>query len=85
MCSSDLEKLGYGAWARRLELEPLLQFLDRVDGYQKTLESYPSRDNSILFQCVDELIERAARGETRPVRLDVDAPGKFEIDVLASA
>ncbi len=74
-----LEQLGYGAWARRLELEPLQQFLERVDVYQDTLQSYPSRDNSILFACVDELIERVARGEERPVRLDADAPGKFEI------
>ncbi len=80
-----LEKLGYGAWSRKLELAPLLQFLDRVDDYQHALESYPSRDNSILFQCVDELIERVANGEKRPVRLDVDAPGKFEIEQSLSA
>jgi uncharacterized protein (TIGR00661 family) len=80
-----LEKLGYGAWARRLELEPLSQFLDRVDDYQKTLESYPSRDNSVLFQCVDELIERVARGESRPIRLDTEAPGKYELEQSASA
>ena len=74
-----LEQLGYGAWARRLELEPLQQFLERVDIYQDTLQSYPSRDNSILFACVDELVERVARGEERPVRLDADAPGKYEV------
>jgi uncharacterized protein (TIGR00661 family) len=75
-----LEKLGYGAWARKLELEPLQQFLERVDVYQDTLQSYPSRDNSVLFACVDELVERARRGEDRPVRLDADAPGKFSSD-----
>ena len=75
-----LQQLGYGAWARKLELEPLLEFLDRVDTYQENLQSYPSRDNSILFACVDELIERVARGEERPVRLEADAPGKFEND-----
>jgi uncharacterized protein (TIGR00661 family) len=75
-----LEKLGYGAWARKLELEPLLHFLDKVDTYQEQLESYPARDNSILFACVDELVERVARGEDRPVRLDVEAPGKYEDD-----
>ncbi len=75
-----MEKLGYGAWARKLELEPLLQFLDKVDIYQETLQSYPSRDNSILFACVDELVERVANGEERPVRLDADAPGKYEDD-----
>lgn len=75
-----LEKLGYGAWARKLELEPLLAFLDRVDAYQHQLESYPSRDNSTLFTCVDELITRAAAGEERPVRLQADAPGKYQDD-----
>ncbi len=74
-----LEKLGYGAWARQLELEPIQQFLERVDVYQDHLQSYPSRDNSILFACVDELIERVARGEPRPLRLDAEAPGKFPI------
>src|SRR3954451_3411779 len=73
-----LEKLGYGAWARKLELEPLLHFLDKVDTYQETLLGYPSRDNSILFECVDELLKRAANAEARPVRLDADAPGKYE-------
>ncbi|HEX3852054.1 MAG TPA: hypothetical protein VHW01_13875, partial [Polyangiaceae bacterium] len=68
-------------WARKLELEPLQQFLGRVDVYQDTLQSYPSRDNSILFACVDELVERVARGEARPVRLDADAPGKFTAEV----
>jgi uncharacterized protein (TIGR00661 family) len=75
-----LEKLGYGAWARKLELEPLLQFLDKVDVYQETLQSYPSRDNSILFTCVDELIERVRHGQDRPVVLDAEAPGKYQRD-----
>lgn len=75
-----LEKLGYGAWARRLELEPLLQFLDKVDVYQETLQGYPSRDNSILFACVDELLQRVERGESRPVVLDAEAPGKYVLD-----
>jgi uncharacterized protein (TIGR00661 family) len=72
-----LEKLGYGAWARSLEFEPLLGFLNETDGYQHTLEGYPSRDNSILFECVDELVQRATAGEKRPVRLDSEAPGKY--------
>jgi len=75
-----LEQLGYGAWARRLDLEPLLQFLDKVDVYQETLQSYPSRDNSILFNCVDELVQRVERGESRPVILDAEAPGKYSLD-----
>jgi hypothetical protein len=75
-----LSRLGYGDWARRLELEPLLQFLDKVDVYQETLQSYPSRDNSMLFACVDELIQRALRGESRPVVLDAEAPGKYSED-----
>ena len=72
-----LQELGYGTWARKLDIEPLLQFLDKVDVYQETLQSYPSRDNSILFSCVDELLHRVADGEKRPVRLDAAAPGKF--------
>ena len=75
-----LQKLGYGAWARKLEVEPLLQFLDKVDVFQNTLHSYPSTDNSVLFACVDELVQRAANGEERPVRLTADAPGKYVED-----
>lgn len=75
-----LEQLGYGAWARKLEREPLLAFLENVDRYQETLLSYQPSDNSVLFSCVDELIEKVAHQQPRPVCLDAPAPGKFSAD-----
>jgi hypothetical protein len=34
----------------------------------------------MLFEVVDELLARAARGESAPERLDAPAMGKFEAD-----
>jgi uncharacterized protein (TIGR00661 family) len=72
-----LAHLGYGAWAPSLDLDVMSDFLARVDDYAHALESYERYDNSILFHCVDELIERRARGERRPERLDSPAMGKW--------
>jgi len=78
-----LEQLGYGAWANKLDHDALVSFLDRVDVHQAALESYPSRDNSSLFACVDELLARAQQGESRPVSLTADAPGKWQSEAAA--
>ncbi|HEY4156656.1 MAG TPA: glycosyltransferase family protein [Polyangiaceae bacterium] len=75
-----LEQLGYGAWARRLDIETLSDFLARTDRFQNALQGYLPRDNGILFACVDELVARVARGEERPVRLEAEAMGKLRKD-----
>lgn len=72
-----LQHLGYGMWARELDLDLIEQFVERSDEFAHSLESYERRDNSMLFNCLDELIERRAAGEKRPVRLDTDAMGKY--------
>jgi uncharacterized protein (TIGR00661 family) len=73
-----LELLNYGAWARRLELDVIERFLGRLESYTESLAGYQRRDNSMLFECLDELVTRRARGDHRPVRLDAPALGKYE-------
>jgi uncharacterized protein (TIGR00661 family) len=72
-----LQELGYGAWAPRFEQDKLADFLGRVDEYQHVLESYVPRDNSMLFECLDELILHAGAGEERRLVLDAPALGKW--------
>lgn len=73
-----LEQLSYGAWAKRLDADVITAFLERVDVYAEALRRYERRDNGMLFQCLDELIELRARGEERPVRLESPAMRKYE-------
>jgi len=58
-----LERMGYGAHARRLDLQAMDSFLRSTDDIAQKLESYRREDNSLLFACLDELIERCARRE----------------------
>lgn len=62
-----LAKLGYGAWAPRLDDTSVRGFLDRVDEYAAGVAMYAPRNNSVLFGCVDELVDRAQR-KAKPSR-----------------
>ncbi len=73
-----LAHLGYGNWARSLDGDAIDRFMGRVDDYAQTLEVYQRRDNTMLFGCVDELIERWGRGQKRPKVLEAPAMGKWE-------
>ena len=73
-----LEKLGYGMCADTLDGDAIARFLDNSEAYGQALASYPSQDNTMTLQCLDELLERAGRGEGRPARLDCPAMGKWE-------
>jgi hypothetical protein len=53
------------------------RFLENVPRYESTLSALPKFDNSMLFACLDELLERRARGEKRPITLDSPALGKW--------
>jgi uncharacterized protein (TIGR00661 family) len=75
-----IEALGYGSWTKRLDLEQVSAFLERTPEYVKALEGRPRADNSILFGCLDETIDRISRGERRPRRLESPAPMKWEGD-----
>jgi uncharacterized protein (TIGR00661 family) len=58
-----LAKLGYGAWAPRLDEAGIRAFLSRLNEYEAGVARYVPRDDSLLFDCVDELIDRVARDE----------------------
>ncbi|MGE0324223.1 MAG: glycosyltransferase family protein [Polyangiaceae bacterium] len=74
-----LAHLGYGTWSPTLEVEKIQHFIENSATYAKALESYPRQeDNRMLFRLVDELIERRARGESRPVRLDSPSMGAYD-------
>jgi hypothetical protein len=62
--------MGYGAWSDSFEPGVVELFLSGLPSYEEQLQRYVPRDNSMLERCVDELIERVARGEERPDRLD---------------
>ncbi|MBX3184548.1 MAG: teichoic acid biosynthesis protein [Polyangiaceae bacterium] len=80
-----LKELGYGDWARELDLARVEDFLEETDAHAQALESYPRQDNSQLFRLVDELIERRARGEARPVRLESPSMGSYGAAPAAEA
>ncbi len=58
-------------------------FLERAGRHAQALEGYRSRDNATTFACLDELLARVARGESRPDRLDTPAMGSWPGDDAA--
>lgn len=75
-----LEHLGYGAWARAFSEDAITEFLEQSDVYEQNLTKFERHGNELLFECLSELIDRMARGEKRPVRLDARAMGKWQPD-----
>jgi uncharacterized protein (TIGR00661 family) len=73
-----LEHLGYGAWARKLGRDAIEVFLARTDEFSAALSSYERRDNSMLFDCLDELLSRVERSRKRPKRLESRTMGAYE-------
>jgi uncharacterized protein (TIGR00661 family) len=72
-----LEKLGYGARAEELDRGTIERFLADTDRHTRALEGYRPHDNAMALACVDEIVERVARGDGPPVRLRSPAMGKF--------
>ena len=50
-------------------------FLARLDEFASVVATYVPRDDSVLFRCVDELVDAVARGE-KPPREPMWAPGR---------
>ncbi len=73
-----LHWLGYGDWAEEPEPDRLISFLASTDDHAQALERYPRQDNSMTLRCVDELIDRAANGESRPASLASPGMGRWE-------
>jgi uncharacterized protein (TIGR00661 family) len=72
-----LQELGFGAYAAELDRDNIQRFLEQLEGYAARLASRPRHDNSMLFRCLDELVDRVARGEDRAVRLESPSLGGF--------
>jgi uncharacterized protein (TIGR00661 family) len=72
-----LQHLSYGERAQRFTREAIERFLVNVPRYEGVLAALPKHDNSMLFACLDELLERCRRGEKRPITLDSQALGKW--------
>jgi uncharacterized protein (TIGR00661 family) len=75
-----LEALGYGRWSRHFDAEPIAAFLTRTDDFAAALARLGRPGNAMLFACVDELLDRIARGEDRSATLESPAMGKWEGD-----
>ncbi|MFH1808377.1 MAG: glycosyltransferase family protein [Pseudomonadota bacterium] len=73
-----LKKLGYGTWARSLELDTLAAFIESSDRYSGMLQQYLPRDNGMLFGCVDELLHLAQLDEPKPAKLEADNLGTYD-------
>ncbi|HEV8245709.1 MAG TPA: glycosyltransferase family protein [Polyangiaceae bacterium] len=73
-----LAQLGYGTWAKRFDARQIAKFLERSTEYEQNLSTFVHQGNDVLFACLDELLARVARGEPRPLRLDAEAPGKWQ-------
>lgn len=75
-----LSELGFGACGRELDEQLLSRFLDRLNEYSARLSERPPHDESMLFNCLDELLTRITHGKVRPVALHSPALGKWEKD-----
>jgi uncharacterized protein (TIGR00661 family) len=73
-----LEQLGYGAWTRKLGEKAVRSFLERTDEFSECLSQYKRQDNGMLFDCLDELIQRVSKNKKRPVRLDARSMGSYD-------
>lgn len=51
-----LKSLGYGDFTHDLTAEQLRSFLDKLENYRAKLADYPYRDNSAIFQKLEETI-----------------------------
>ncbi|MBN2194295.1 MAG: teichoic acid biosynthesis protein [Polyangiaceae bacterium] len=72
-----LAYLGYGGWAPALDLDVISSFLARTDEYAHALAGFPRPDNTMVFACLDELLDRAGRGDLRPAWLESQSMGKW--------
>jgi len=75
-----LGQLGYGAWARQLNEKAVRSFLEKTDEFSKRLSQYKRLDNEMLFDCLDELIERVSKNKKRPSSLNSKSMGSYDKD-----
>ncbi len=64
-----LAQRGFGAWASELNREVVERFLSELAKYEDALQTYTPMDNTMLFDCLDELLRGIEFGEPRPDHL----------------
>ena len=72
-----LARLGYGAWAPRIDHDAIERFLADTDAHAHALEGYVPHDNSMTLGCVDEIVRDVDFREKPPERLEHEALGKY--------
>ncbi|MCB9640095.1 MAG: teichoic acid biosynthesis protein [Myxococcales bacterium] len=72
-----LKQLGYGDWTFQLDRERVLRFIEDTPRYRQNLARYISRDNSLIFGCIDELLRCIKLDEPAPARLQSPALSKY--------
>ncbi|MBI5495458.1 MAG: teichoic acid biosynthesis protein [Deltaproteobacteria bacterium] len=72
-----LQKLGYGVFARALDVDVMARFLADTDRHAHALQQYRPADNSMLLAAEDELLQRVQRGQSAPVRLASPSLGSY--------
>jgi uncharacterized protein (TIGR00661 family) len=75
-----LQKLGYGKYTPKLDEAIIEDFLQGTDEMAQNLSRYVPRNNSMLFECIDELLRKVVEGKDSPERLDSRAIGKWKED-----
>ncbi len=77
-----LTHLGYGNWTRTLTVEAVEAFLAATDQHAQALMRYTPRDNQMLAECVNELLDSVAAKAPRPTRLQSANLGAYAGDAL---
>ncbi len=72
-----LEQLGYGVCSRTVDTDIVEDFVARTNEFAQALAKYVRQDNSMLFACVDEIIDRCSRNRKRLKRLKTPAMGTW--------
>lgn len=72
-----LAKFGYGAWARELDADTIVGFLDNTDAHAQALGEYTPHDNQVVHDCLAELLRDVSLDEPRPDSLQTEAPGSY--------
>jgi hypothetical protein len=73
-----LQRLGYGMFSEEMNGDVISDFLKKTPEMQEALKSYKSRDNRVLFDCIDELLRDVQLAEPAPQRLQTKALGAWE-------
>ncbi len=72
-----LDQLGYGAWARELDADTIVGFLNNTDSHAHALDDYTPKDNGPVHDCLMELLHGVKLDEPRPDRLESEALGSY--------